>query len=293
MKKILKLLNNIFNSNKVITGQTGSDLIKAKLESPDPCMISRYGSVEIQALTYIKFFPFLFFLKKRVYHTISNNAGFFPVDYTSLKKFYTRFKTDATFIDILISWRVEEKFFNKWFPQSTKVAKSSLDRFYSTEIPWTSALKGKKVLVVHPFTESIESQYKEKRELLFENPLVLPEFASLTTIKAVQSVGGTPVGFDTWFDALKYMEDEIDKVDYDVCILGCGAYGMPLAAHVKRMGKKAVHLGGITQILFGVKGRVYEESSMLGPYINEQFIYPNDNETIKNAKLVEGGCYWK
>ena len=26
--------------------------------------------------------------------------------------------------------------------------------------------------------------------------------------------------------------------------LGCGAYGFPLAAHVKRMGKKAIHMGG-------------------------------------------------
>lgn len=33
--------------------------------------------------------------------------------------------------------------------------------------------------------------------------------------------------------------------DYDICLIGYSAYGFPLAAHAKRKGKKAVHLGGI------------------------------------------------
>lgn len=49
------------------------------------------------------------------------------------------------------------------------------------------------------------------------------------------------------------MKDEIDKRDYDIALIGCGAYGFPLAAHIKRSGKKAVHLGGALQLLFGIK----------------------------------------
>lgn len=47
----------------------------------------------------------------------------------------------------------------------------------------------------------------------------------------------------------------MDKIDYDICLIGCGAYGFPLAAHAKRKGKKAVHLGGALQLLFGIKGK--------------------------------------
>lgn len=36
------------------------------------------------------------------------------------------------------------------------------------------------------------------------------------------------------------MKSEIDKCDYDVCLIGCGAYGFPLAAHVKHKGKQAI-----------------------------------------------------
>ena len=31
-------------------------------------------------------------------------------------------------------------------------------------------------------------------------------------------------------------------------------YGFPLAAEIKRMGRIAIHLGGVTQIMFGVIG---------------------------------------
>lgn len=49
--------------------------------------------------------------------------------------------------------------------------------------------KREKVVVVHPFAELIEKQYKEKKLMLFENKDVLPEF-DLRTVKAVQSLGG-------------------------------------------------------------------------------------------------------
>ena len=66
--------------------------------------------------------------------------------------------------------------------------------------------------------------------------------------------GGQCSQFNTWFDALDYMKSEIDKYDYDVCLIGCGAYGFPLATHVKHNGKQAIHLGGTLQLLFGIKG---------------------------------------
>ena len=120
--------------------------------------------------------------------------------------------------------------------------------------PWTQALAGKKVLVIHPFDELIQEQYA-KREQLFPQKNILPEF-KLITLKAVLTIAGSKdERFDTWFDALDYMCSEADKIDFDVAIIGCGAYGYPLAAHIKRSGKIAIHLGGVTQALFGIKGK--------------------------------------
>jgi len=112
--------------------------------------------------------------------------------------------------------------------------------------------------------ESIKKQYAEKRSLLFASPDVLPEFR-LETLKAVQSIAGSKVAFDTWFDAYDDMCGEIEKIDFDVCLVGAGAYGLPLASFAKRLGKKAIHMGGITQILFGIKRRDGKPSSAIRP----------------------------
>ena len=92
-------------------------------------------------------------------------------------------------------------------------------------------LKGKRVLVVHPFVESIKYQYEYNREQLFTNPDVLPEFKELILIKAVQTqANAKDPRFNDWFEALQYMKDEIDKHEYDIALIGCGAYGTCLAA---------------------------------------------------------------
>jgi hypothetical protein len=88
------------------------------------------------------------------------------------------------------------------------------------------------------------------------------------------------------------MKAEIDKKDFDIAIIGCGAYGFPLAAHVKRIGKKAIHLGGPTQILFGIKGKRWIDNPNFNEIINEYFIFPNESDKVKNANKVEGACYW-
>ena len=87
---------------------------------------------------------------------------------------------------------------------------------------------------------------------------MLPDF-ELKTIKAVQTIAGQKSEFETWFDALESMKDQISKTDFDIAIIGCGAYGFPLASYVKDLGKQAIHLGGVTQLLFGIKGKRWEE----------------------------------
>ena len=91
---------------------------------------------------------------------------------------------------------------------------------------------------------------------------------------------------------------ERDKIDYDIAILGCGAYGFNLAAHVKRSGKKAIHLGGVTQLLFGIRGSRWETPNQRwyqnGNYpdlMNEYWCRPNEREQTVALKKVENACY--
>ena len=56
------------------------------------------------------------------------------------------------------------------------------------------------------------------------------------------------------------MYEQSLKTSFDVAIIGCGAYGMPLGAMLKDAGKTVIHLGGVTQILFGIKGKRWDEN---------------------------------
>lgn len=110
-------------------------------------------------------------------------------------------------------------------------------------------------------------------------------------------MGGNNNNFKDWFEALDWMKAEMNKTDYDICLIGCGAYGFPLAAHAKRQGKKAIHLGGSLQLLFGIKGVRWENPNYNPKYnyaalMNQYWIKPNNNEKPNNAGNVENACYW-
>lgn len=287
--------------------QKSNDIIYSYLVSDAPCMIARYGSVELNAVvnyigikekSYIDYIrgriPFLWWNEGYIVG-LCNFAGFFPYPSNSEMRLVERFcelMIDCSKnVDVLGSWQNNEYYMEKYHKDCKKVFLECMVPFFC-ENPWTRVLKGKKVLVVHPFASLIEQQYT-RRELLFSNDNILPEF-ELKTIQAVQSLGGdNSCGFSTWFDALDHMKEQIAKVDFDICILGCGAYGFPLASFVKEMGKKSVHLGGVTQILFGIKGRRWEEQ--YDNYIklfNGNWVRPTGALIPKFASNVENACYW-
>jgi hypothetical protein len=55
--------------------------------------------------------------------------------------------------------------------------------------------------------------------------LVLPKFKTLECIKTIQSAAGNkPEGFQSWHEALHYMKDEMSKKEFDVALIGCGAF---------------------------------------------------------------------
>mgnify|MGYP006876767746 CR=1 FL=1 len=153
-------------------------------------------------------------------------------------------------------------------------------------------VKGKKVLVIHPFADTILKQYSLNKEHLFPDERVLPDF-QLTVIKAVQSIGGKGApGYTSWFEALEYMKRQIKERDFDIALLGCGAYGLPLASYVKQMGKQAIYIGGALQLMFGISGKRWENKEHVSRYVNQHWVHPSIEETPELYASVEAGCYW-
>jgi len=289
-----------------IHGQDAADLIRQKLLSPEPLMIARFGAVELTCLAnYLsvkqhknKYAGFIrgtvnpFWWDRSTMMMMAGNAGFFPSVPANLERFARLMLADMKQLDVLASWQSKESLFNDRLQDVKKIGLLDLEPYNHAE-PWSEALEGKRVLVIHPFEHSIKSQYK-KRHLLFPDARILPQF-ELKTIKAIQSIANNETPFKNWFEALDHMKEQIMATEFDVAIIGCGAYGFPLAAHVKRMGRKAIHLGGATQILFGIRGRRWEsqqEHRRVGGMMNEYWSKPLPSETPAGNKKIEDGCYW-
>lgn len=274
--------------------------IARKIISGKPFMVSRLGGCEMKYTeSYLEGHRSKRNFDKAL-RELCFNAGFFPNQTDAADQFAQRYLEDMKQIDLDGVWRffMEDYLVKHYLPNAQLTILEYLEPWRAPEgvRPWSYALAGKKVLVVHPFEETIKKQYTNNRTKLFANVYdsedILPQF-ELTTIKAVQSIGGKgAAGYATWFDALSAMTDQIRKTEFDVAIVGCGAYGLPLAAEIKRMGKQAIHLGGATQLMFGIRGGRWDNTPAISKLKNDAWVTASQQEKPKYADKVENGCYW-
>lgn len=281
----------------------GNDVILKELQKNQPCLIARFGSTELKLVSY-----FLKNIQKPVIHFPKKEAemmrfssGFFPINDRLLTRFSCEFLNLVPNIDVLGCWNFyteDECQIVETYNKTAQLIHFSAigDEVFFHDNPWTQYLKGKKVLVIHPFAKTIQAQYK-KRKKLFSNELILPEF-NLITLKAVQGLAGSDCEqFSTWFDALESMCREIDKIDFDIALIGAGAFGIFLGDYVKRKGKQAVHIGGATQLLFGILGERWEKQYQgYEKIFNASWTRPLPEETPQNlsrfTKTERFKAYW-
>ncbi|TDD95064.1 hypothetical protein [Flavobacterium cellulosilyticum] len=268
--KILRKSHGIFfdrSQNRKPECIEGADLasyvVYDSLMNDQPCMIAGFRNTELNCLVnyigvkdhgkdYLKYIQGKtqsWWWDNTTINQLQQFGGFFPEQNNKIEQFCELMVQDIPEVNILSSRFPHERLFDKELMNCEKIKFELLNPYFTT-LPWTMALKGKKVLVVHPLVDTIEKQYL-KRDLLFKNDL-LPEF-EMQILQASVSIAENLMLYKDWFEVLDYMKTEIDKQEYDICLIGgCGAYGFPLAAHVKRMGKKSIELGGSLQLLFGI-----------------------------------------
>ncbi len=305
--RLLKGVNNHRPIPPDFEGQAANDHVRDRVSSGEPCLIARFGCVELEAAlrgydisrrmpTFVKALSLLtgtfgpFWWDNSIRAGLLRTAGVFPVDDSTLMRFSSRVLDDARSLDVLASWNARELELKKrFFPDCKAIDLVGLDSF-RYQNPWSSALEGKRVLVVHPFARTISTQYA-RREQLFADRTVLPDF-QLITYRPVMSFLGLATPFRDWFEALDAMCSDLAKIDFDIALISCGAYGMSLGAFVKNvLRKQAVHLGGVAQLLFGIKGGRWDG----GPYsrfYNAFWVRPGEAECPTNYRSHEGGAYW-
>jgi len=220
------------------------------------------------------------------------NAGVYPRDPAIHSRFaqeYLQGVSDLTILAVWFRWG-EREVVRRYAPNATYCLLAGLEP-YLNERPWSRALAGKRVLVITPFANTVESQYQRRKEVWAAHPEVLPDF-ELQTLKTPLSAALVPPVFPDWFTALEHFKAEMRRRQFDVAIVGAGAWSLPLAAYAKQLGRWGIHLGGGTQLLFGIRGRRWDDNPLLTRFYNDAWTRPSDAETPQTMTQVEGGCYW-
>ena len=281
---------NWFYDGRVVSIETGSEVLKDYLLGDRPVAVSRLGATEQNVLRCYSGsrgrYP------KYVRTDISMQSGVNPPSDEVLDRFCGMYLDAIPALDFLGTWyHTQERRLVREYLQPSAILSplATLDPLFPKE-PWSAALEGQKVCVVHPFKKSIESQYA-RREKLLNDQRYLPKFG-LTVVEAVQALGALPAPFTSWFDALDSMSSQIESSRCDVVLIGAGAFGLPLAVRAKHAGMKAIHVGGSLQLLFGIGGARWDKSDYVAGLRNDSWVRPDSAERPPTAQKVDNASYW-
>ena len=277
--------------------KAGNCTIRDALVSGKPQAIGKIGSVELQNLrSYLRhchkhgWQDATAIYRKDLY----TNAGVFP-EQPQIFERYCEFMMEEILPEITVIgvWHNygEAGIIKKFAPNAAKVPMRSLESYYISNNRWTAALEGKTVLVLHPFVETIRKQYEARNEIWKEKKDILPDF-NLVQIKVPQLPALDAPCYPDWFSSLEAMRLKMNIVDFDIALIGAGAYSLPLAVHAKKLGKNGIHLGGATQIYFGIKGGRWDHHPVISKFYNTHWVRPLSQDTPNNREIVENGCYW-
>ena len=181
----------------------------------------------------------------------------------------------------------------------TQIWTKAFDIFhYIYGTPWTHALKGKRILIVSSFAETIRKQIAV-RQNLYDGVDLFPD-CSFVFIQPPQTHGAipsTPDDTDYYGVYLAKFTTQLNEIKdtYDVALVACGGYGNPVCNHIfESSGKTAINVGGVLQMYFGVAGNRWYRNSpeIIQLFLNEHWTRPSPEERPAGAETIENACYW-
>lgn len=279
----------------VLAPQSGNQLLAATIREGRPMAVAKIGAAELFSIRhYLAHRDAAGSVQDWGRHAVRlyKCAGVFPVDAAEHSRFARTYLDAVGQIDALAVWFRwgERAVVRDYAPHATYIPMSALEPFRHFQ-PWSAALHGKRVLVVSPFGMTIRAQY-ERRELVWAGrPGVLPDFEMDVLCPPPHAHLVPPVDLN-WSSALARLKDEMTARDWDVAVIGAGAWSLPLAAHARALGRWGIHLGGATQLLFGVLGARWERDDEIRKLANAAWTRPSAEERPQRYLTVEEGCYW-
>lgn len=262
---------------------------------------------------------------------LSDNATKLSIFYDIYKKIHPQFKQfakthDGIYSNNDIQLELYTKFYLKALQNSTKIAcfpklcietqnyvikkykmndndvlhNKILEPFYLLDEnknaeTWSHLVKDKTILIISPFVKSFEKQVNSGFTFYGKNDnrKIWHENQKFIFYKAYNTLYNNHP-HKSWFETFMTMANDIKKLNFDIALLSCGGYGLPLCNFIyEKMNKSSIYMGGSLQLLFGVYGKRWLNHNIIGKLIkNGTWIRPSQEEQPENFKKIEGGCYW-
>jgi hypothetical protein len=186
---------------------------------------------------------------------------------------------------------IENLLIAKYNPMAQRIG-TRLLHFLPFRPSWLDDLAKLRWLVIHPFQETIQEQLPQLTKLGVYSESAHPDLVcrarDTSIIACPQLPYMVPPRHRDWFEALDDLKTQMEKADFDIALVGAGAWSLPLVAHAKKLGKKGIHLGGSLQLLFGIKGGRYDNEGIY----NKAWTRPLPSEVPPDFKKMEQGAYW-
>ena len=293
---------------------TTNEYIKNLITNKDIFMITRTGWGAEPVISYGIVYNKPYFLSVHPRNILEYNAGIYKQNPENLSKWAYLYYNAIKNSTCCFVWKNENvsSFIKKAQIMLTlgvnNMSAEYLDPLVAVESgkkPWTQSLCGKKLLIISPFTDSIKYQNDKGYNLISgDNRLFHPD-QKYIYYKTFNTLGGNFV-HSNWSETFMKMIQDISILDFDIALVSCGGYGLPICDFIySKMKKSSIYVGGVLPLLFGVTCERYKEPKFLwrARKYNPGMIKPNADEQVEMKSFrelysygknneVENKCYW-
>lgn len=296
----------MFDDNKIL-----HDYISSKLMQNQHFIIPRISGIENNVAVFAHTIhqqlhhdiePLIAYIKKTL-PAMKNNAGIKLSQEDSVIYYSNLYLSAFDHCDLLGGWEPQgdyighiaqsHAFMQNYYKNKQFIWAYVFDIFhYIYNQPWTQALKGKRILLISPFQETLQEQIIIRKQI-YDGVDLFPDCKFITLKPPQTQADQRSAEFAVEFDKFKTHVDE--KLEFfDVALVSCGGYANPICSHIYSKGKSAIYVGGVLQMYFGILGNrwIKERPDIVKLFYNKHWKRPKMSERPLNYNKVENGCYW-
>jgi hypothetical protein len=294
------------NINTIYTDFNDEELFKTftnLLLSNKPVWIARYGGSDTDVYETIKKTNSI---TTEMISSISKFNGFFCKDtnlivnvFTQSRNEYYKSLKNSDFITICTSQRINEIIEKNNNPFIDKQISSysfieGFDPFFKSFQIWG---ENKKILIISPFSKSIKYQTSPDRiNKILVDSYKFPNclFTTYQTPITYNTNGcnsnyfkRVTDGCNSWLDISEKICNEIKELDFDIAFISAGIYTMSVGNFIKQIGKKAIYIGGMLNVLFNIYGSRYD-TTFFNSFMNKEYqidVMDSFDDLIDNKSL--------